>query len=107
LLPSGGAVNGITRNECKKLFYPAARFNVYLNHALLDLAAFIDPARHLVAVDLGGDRPSHQKPCGETKEANNQETSRDKKRVLNRDFSTDTGVLTSLRRLFAQNRVSE
>jgi hypothetical protein len=49
----------------KGVFHPAARFDVHLSHALLDLAAFIDPVRHLVAVDLGGDRPSHQKPCGD------------------------------------------
>jgi hypothetical protein len=35
------------------------------------------------------------------KEAINQEARRDKKRAVNRDFSTDTGVSTSLRRLFA------
>jgi hypothetical protein len=40
----------------KGVFHPAARFNVHLNHALLDLAAFIDPVRHLVAVEVIGPR---------------------------------------------------
>ena len=43
----------------------------------------------------------------ETKEQNNQETSRDKKRVLNRDFSTDTPVFINYRRCLKMLRVAE